>query len=201
MVRRGLDVDMFTLASVLTAFTSLEDFLGGLQFHAMLIKTDFHQNAHVGSGLIDLYSKCGGGMSDCRKVFEEVSGPDLVLWNTMISGYSLNEELSEEALECFREMQHVGYRPDDCSFVNVISACSNLSSPSQGRQTHALTIKSEIPNQIQVNNALVAMYSKCGNLRDARRLFDRMPERNTLFEFNDCWLCTTRDWNGVITSF
>ncbi|XVF15379.1 hypothetical protein REPUB_Repub09cG0147300 [Reevesia pubescens] len=180
MVRRGLDVDMFTLASVLTALTSLEDLLGGHQFHAMLIKTGFHQNAHVGSGLIDLYSKCGGGMLDCRKVFEEVSGPDLVLWNTMISGYSMNEELSEEALECFREMQRFGYRPDDCSFVNVISACSNLSSPSQGRQIHALTIKSEIPNRIQVSNALVAMYSKCGNLQDARRLFDRMPEHNTV---------------------
>ncbi|KAK6237820.1 hypothetical protein QUC31_003289 [Theobroma cacao] len=180
MVRIGLVVDMFTLASVLTAFTSLEDLLGGLQFHAMLIKTGFHQNAHVGSGLIDLYSKCGGGMSDCRKVFDEVSGPDLVLWNTVISGYSLNEELAEEALECFQEMRCVGYHPDDCSFVNVISACSNLSSPSQGRQIHALAIKSETPNRIQVNNALIAMYSKCGNLHDARWLFDRMPEHNTV---------------------
>ncbi|XVF17469.1 hypothetical protein REPUB_Repub10bG0124900 [Reevesia pubescens] len=144
MVRRILVVDMFTLASVLTAFTSLEDFLGGLQFLAMLMKTGFHQNAHVGSGLIDLYSKCGGGMSDCGKVFEEVSGPNLVLWNTMISRYSLNEELSEEALECFQEMQRFGYCPHDCSFVNVISASSNLSSPSQRRQIHGLTIKSEI---------------------------------------------------------
>ncbi|KAL4367390.1 hypothetical protein GQ457_05G007950 [Hibiscus cannabinus] len=180
MVKRGFDVDMFTLASVLTAFTSLKDLLGGFQFHAMLIKTGFHQNAHVASGLIDLYSKCGGGMSDCRKVFEEVSRPDLVLWNTMISGYSTNEELSNEALECFREMQRFGYHPDDCSFVNVISACSNLSSPSRGRQIHALVIKSDVPNQIQVNNALIAMYSKCGNLQDGRRLFDRMPEHNTV---------------------
>lgn len=180
MVRRGFDVDMFTLASVLTAFTSLGDLLGGFQFHATLIKTGFHQNAHVASGLIDLYSKCGGGMLDCGKVFEEVSGPDLVLWNTMISGYSLHEELSEEALKCFRAMQRVEYRPDDCSFVNVISACSNLSSPSQGRQIHALAIKSEVPNQIQVHNALIAMYSKCGNLPDGRRVFDKMPELNTV---------------------
>ncbi|OMP01762.1 hypothetical protein COLO4_11629 [Corchorus olitorius] len=180
MVSRGFGIDMFTFASVLTAFTSLEDLVGGVQFHAMLIKTGFHQNAHIGSGLIDMYSKCGDGVSDCKKVFEEVSQPDLVVWNTMIAGYSMNEELSEEALQCFQQMRRVGYHPDDCSFVGVIGACSNLSSPSQGRQIHALTIKAEIPNRVQVNNALVTMYSKCGNLQDARRLFDRMPEHNTV---------------------
>ncbi|KAB2626631.1 pentatricopeptide repeat-containing protein [Pyrus ussuriensis x Pyrus communis] len=181
MVRRGFNVDMFTLASVLTAFTCVEDLLGGLQFHAKLIKTGFHQNSHVGSGLIDLYSKCAGGMAECGKVFQEIPFPDLVLWNTIISGYSQNDEFSEDALHCFRKMQRVGYSPDDCSFVCVISACSNLSSPSQGKQIHALEIKSDIPsNKISVNNALVAMYSKCGNLHDARRLFDRMPEHNTV---------------------
>lgn len=180
MVRMGVVVDMFTLATILTAFTCVEDLLGGLQFHAKLIKCGFHQNSHVGSGLIDLYAKCSGGMQDCRKVFEEIRSPDLVLWNTMISGYSQNEEFSEDALECFRKMQQVGYCPDDCSFVCVISACSSLS-PTVGKQIHALTIKSFIPsNQISVNNALVAMYSKCGNLQDARWLFDRMPEYNTV---------------------
>ncbi|KAJ0040459.1 hypothetical protein Pint_27833 [Pistacia integerrima] len=180
IVRMGLAVDMFTLASILTAFTCVEDLLGGLQFHAKLIKSGFHQNSHVGSGLIDLYAKCSGGIIDCTKVFEEICSPDLVLWNTMISGYSQNEEFSEDALEWFRKMQQIGYRPDDCSFVCVISACSSLS-PSQGKQIHALTIKSDIPsNRISVNNALVAMYSKCGNLQDARRLFDSMPEYNTV---------------------
>ncbi|KAK3016384.1 hypothetical protein RJ639_007362 [Escallonia herrerae] len=117
MVHRELYVDMFTLASVLTAFTCLQDLCGGIQFHAQLIKTGFNQNSHVGSGLIDLHSKCRGGMSDCRKVFQEISEPDLVLWNTMISGYSQNEDFSEEALHCFTQMQRIGYHPDDCSFV------------------------------------------------------------------------------------
>ncbi|KAE8649714.1 hypothetical protein Csa_012633 [Cucumis sativus] len=181
MTVRGLIVDIFTLASVLTAFTNVQDLLGGLQFHAKLIKSGYHQNSHVGSGLIDLYSKCGGCMLDCRKVFDEISNPDLVLWNTMISGYSLYEDLSDEALECFRQLQVVGHRPDDCSLVCVISACSNMSSPSQGRQVHGLALKLDIPsNRISVNNALIAMYSKCGNLRDAKTLFDTMPEHNTV---------------------
>ncbi|KAL3721853.1 hypothetical protein ACJRO7_034229 [Eucalyptus globulus] len=145
MIRKGMYVDMYTLASVLTAFTCLSDLVGGLQFHAKLVKTGFHQNSHVGSGLIDLYSKCKGAMSDCEKVFQEIKEPDLVY------------------------------------FVCAISACSNLSSPSQGKQMHGLVIKSEIPsNWISVDNALIATYSKCGNLGDARRLFKRMPEHNTV---------------------
>ncbi|XP_019418448.1 PREDICTED: pentatricopeptide repeat-containing protein At3g49710 isoform X2 [Lupinus angustifolius] len=184
MLSMGLRVDMFSMASVLTAFTCLKDLVGGKQFHAMMIKKGFHRNSHVGSGLIDLYSKCatnGSGMLECRKVFEEIPAPDIVLWNTMISGFSQNEDLCEDALCCFRKMQHVGFRPDDCSFVCVISACSSLLSPSVGKQVHALAMKSDIPcNRVSVNNALVAMYSKCGNLQDARRLFDTMPERNTV---------------------
>ncbi|KAK7246836.1 hypothetical protein RIF29_41706 [Crotalaria pallida] len=184
MLSMGLRVDMFTMASVLTAFTCLKDLVGGKQFHAMMIKKGFHRNSHVGSGLIDLYSKCAtscSGMLDCRKVFEDIPAPDSVLWNTMISGYSQNEDLSEDALCCFRKMQHVGFRPDDCSFVCVIRACSNLSSPSVGKQVHALAMKSDIPhNRVSVNNAFIAMYSKCGNLKDARRLFDMMPEQNTV---------------------
>ncbi|KAL2522460.1 Pentatricopeptide repeat-containing protein [Forsythia ovata] len=181
MLHLKLYVDMFTLASVLTAYTSMEDLLGGMQFHAQLIKMGFHRNAHVGSGLIDFYSKCSGSMLDSEKVFREIPVPDLVLWNTMISGYSKNEELSEEALIYFKQMQHAGHFPDDCSFVCVISASSNLALPSQGKQIHSLAIKSDIPsNRIAVNNALVAMYSKCGNLQDARRLFDWMPEHNSV---------------------
>lgn len=180
MVRRGFKIDVFTLASVLTSFTSLEDLSGGLQFHAQLIKSGFEENSHVGSGLIDLYSKCGE-IVDAEKVFEKVKEPDLVLWNTMISGYSQHTEFSEEALDCFQEMQRHGFCPDDCSFVCVISACSNLSSPAQGKQLHSLAIKSEIPkNRVSVNNSLIALYSKCGNLNDASRVFNRMSEHNTV---------------------
>ncbi|KAF8104903.1 hypothetical protein N665_0166s0084 [Sinapis alba] len=183
MILKGFRIDMYTLASVLNALTSLNDLIGGRQFHGKLIKAGYHQNSHVGSGLIDFYSKCGGlnGMSDAEKVFQEILSPDLVIWNTMISGYSMNEELSEEAVKSFRQMQRIGHRPDDCSFVCVTSACSNLCSTSQGKQIHGLAIKSHIPsNRISVNNSLISMYYENGNLQDARRVFDRMPELNAV---------------------
>lgn len=179
-MRNGFDVDMFSLASLLTAFTAVKDKQGGAQLHAQLIKSSFERNPHVGSGLIDLYSK-SGEILDARKVFEEVDEPDLVLWNTMISGYSLNEEFSEDGLRCFIQMQRAGFQPDDCTVVCVVSACSNLSSPSQGQQLHTLAMKLKFEsNLVSVNNALISMYSRCGNLKDAKKIFDRMSERNTV---------------------
>ncbi|KAK8958566.1 Pentatricopeptide repeat-containing protein [Platanthera guangdongensis] len=180
MVRRGFAIDMYTLASVLTAFTTVKNLPGGEQFHSFLIKSAFEKNSHVGSGLIDLYSKCGS-ILDAKKVFDQVNERDLVLWNTMISGFSLNDEFSEDGFRCFLEMQRAGFRPDDCSFVCAISSSSNLSSPSQGQQLHSLAIKLEFPTDlVSVNNALIAMYSKCGNLKEADKLFVRMPVRNSV---------------------
>ncbi|KAG6523724.1 hypothetical protein ZIOFF_013601 [Zingiber officinale] len=52
------------------------------------------------------------------------------------------------------------------------------------KQMHGKTIKIESPrNQIPVDNALVSMYAKCGNLKDANMLFEMMHQRN-MVSFN-----------------
>ncbi|TVU20782.1 hypothetical protein EJB05_30378, partial [Eragrostis curvula] len=180
MARQGLSADACTLASVLSVFATTQDINAGMELHGRLIKSKFTHDPHVASGLVDLYAKCGN-IQDACKAFSEVDKPDLVLWNTLISGYSLHEEYSEEALLCFRTMQRSGFCPDDCSFVSVISACSNMSSPSQGQQLHALVLKSDIQsNYISVQNAMITLYSRCGKVLEARKLFDRMVERNSV---------------------
>ncbi|CAO2202798.1 unnamed protein product [Urochloa humidicola] len=180
MTMQGFTADACTLASVLSAFATAKDLVAGTGLHCRLIKSKFTCDPHVASGLVDLYAKCGS-VQDAWKAFTEVDKPDLVLWNTLISGYSLHEDFSEEALLSFREMQRAGFCPDDCSFVCVISACSNISSPSQGQQLHGLVIKSDIQtNHISVHNAMITLYSRCGKVVEAMMLFDRMTERNTV---------------------
>ncbi|KAL4181648.1 hypothetical protein AMTRI_Chr12g238390 [Amborella trichopoda] len=180
MVRVGVRIDMYTLASVLTCYSNLEDLNGGRHFHGLLIKSGFDSNCHVGSGLIDMYSKCGC-VNDAYKVFDSIPCRDLVLWNTMIMGFALNQR-PEEAIGVFRELLRVGFEPDDCTLVCILSACSDLSAPLQGRQVHALVARYEphLSCHLAVGNALVSMYAKCGGLIDARCLFDRMPEHNAV---------------------
>ncbi|XP_042465726.1 pentatricopeptide repeat-containing protein At3g49710-like [Zingiber officinale] len=130
-----------------------------------MTKNDFARKSQVDNGLIDLYSKVGW-IVNAIKVFKEVDDPDL------------------EGLECFCDTQRARVKLDNCIFLYTIIACLNFSSPSQGKQMHGKTIKIESPrNQIPVDNALVSMYAKCGNLKDANMLFEMMHQRN-MVSFN-----------------
>ncbi|KAL4185602.1 hypothetical protein AMTRI_Chr10g231460 [Amborella trichopoda] len=155
MVRVGVRLDMYTLASVLTCYSNLEDLNGGRHFHGVLIKSGFDSNGHVASGLIDMYSECGR-RNDAYKIFDSIPCRDLVLWNTMIMGFALNER-PEEAIGVFRELLRVGFEPDGCTLVCILSACSDLSLPLQGRQVHALVAQYEphLSRHLVVGNALV----------------------------------------------
>ncbi|KAJ6871989.1 hypothetical protein NC651_031166 [Populus alba x Populus x berolinensis] len=197
MVHRGFEIDMFTLASVLTTFSCVEDLSGGLQFHAKAIKTGFNKNRHVGSGLIDMYAKCGAGMSESRKVFEEICESDLVVWNTMISGYAQNKELSVEALECFRQMQRAGYAqhgigteslnlfeqmlaasiaPTSITLVSILSACAHTGRVEEGkRYFNMMKDVFGIEPEAEHYSCMIDLLGRAGKLSEAERLIDTMP--------------------------
>lgn len=54
------------------------------------------------SSLVDMYCKCGA-TDYARKVFDEITEKNKVVWTAMVSGYSSNGRL-EEALDLFSEM-------------------------------------------------------------------------------------------------
>ncbi|KAG5593094.1 hypothetical protein H5410_043608 [Solanum commersonii] len=58
------------------------------------------------SQLVSAYSRLGC-IADASKVFSGITGPNLVLWNSMISGYGGLGEL-EKGTELFSEMQIMG---------------------------------------------------------------------------------------------
>ncbi|MQL81069.1 hypothetical protein Taro_013526 [Colocasia esculenta] len=81
-------------------------------------------------------------------------------------------------IEAAKQMRAMGMYPTEYSYASVISSCARLSSLSQGRQVHAQTEKDGFSNDIFVGSALIDMYSKCGNIEEARMFFDLMPKKN-----------------------
>lgn len=78
----------------------------------------------------------------------------------MIAAYAQNG-FSQEALEVFRQMQEAGMHPSSVTFSSVLSSCANLAALEQGKEIHGYIIRSGIPCNAFMGNALVDMYSKC----------------------------------------
>lgn len=61
--------------------------------------------------------------------------------------------------------------PNEYTFSSVIDACAGPME--QGKQFHAISIKSNFSNALCVSNALVTMHAKRGNIESANKVFKR----------------------------
>ncbi|KAJ7958426.1 Pentatricopeptide repeat-containing protein [Quillaja saponaria] len=173
---RGEKVDPITLATAAKATSCLVVLEQGKQIHAVVIKEGFDPDLFVSSGMLDMYIKCGD-MDSAHRVFNEIPAPDDIAWTALISGCVDNGD-EERALVIYRQMRLAGVQPDEYTFATLVKASSLLTALEQGRQIHANVIKLNCALDPFVTTSLVDMYSKCGNIEDAYRLFKILSNQN-----------------------
>lgn len=125
-----------------------------------------------------MFARCGR-MDMARRFFEGILNKDLVSWTSMIEAYA-QADLPLEALEVFRQMILRRVLPDSVTFLGVIRACSSLASFQQARTVHGIIIHCFLGNQLALDTAVVDLYVKCGSLMYARKVFDRMKQKNVI---------------------
>lgn len=77
-------------------------------------------------------------------------------------------------------MQHIGVKPNSESFTSVLSACAGLTALEQGKEIHGEIIRCGFQSDVFVGSALVNMYGKCGSIKNARGVFDKMNQRDVV---------------------
>lgn len=80
----------------------------------------------------------------------------------------------------FSLMLENGVCPDVYSLSLVLKACSRTRSLRPGMQIHALVRKLEFGSELYVQNCLITLYQRCGEIELAGRVFDRMPMRDSV---------------------
>ncbi|KAI3851214.1 hypothetical protein MKW92_018094 [Papaver armeniacum] len=183
----GVKPTRSTLGSVLRAVANLTDLNLGKQVHSEAIKLGLDCNVYAGSSLINMYSKCHS-MESARKVFDAMDVTNTVVWNVMLGGYAQNGQ-SLEVKEIFSNMRNSGLEPDEFTYTKVLSALVQWESLEMGKQFHAFIIKKNLELNLFVGNSLVDMYAKSGDLKDARRQFELIPERDIV------------SWNAIIVGY
>ncbi|KAK1285394.1 Pentatricopeptide repeat-containing protein [Acorus calamus] len=112
-------------------------------------------------------------------------------WNRLISSSSRGCGGADEAILLFSFMLESGVSPDRFSLSLALNACSRLRFSSEGTQIHSLMVKREsaISSDVFLNNCLMSFYCRCGRVSLARRVFDRMRERDSV------------SWNTIIDGY
>ncbi|KAJ1257588.1 hypothetical protein BS78_10G007900 [Paspalum vaginatum] len=188
MVKEGVDV---TDASVLAALQACGE-LGYLdeaeRVHELLVTIGLESNVSVMNALITTYSKCKKP-NLAAQVFDELGNRKTrISWNAMILGFTQNG-CSEDAVRLFCRMRLENVKPDSFTLVSVIPAVADISDPLQARWIHGYSIRQHLDQDIYVLTALIDMYSKCGRVSIARRLFDSARERHVI------------TWNAMIHGY
>lgn len=155
--------------AILTACFRCDDIKNAEKmFDMMTIKNSTSSNVMLAG-----YAKAGE-MELARKVFWEMKVTDDVSWSTMIVGFAHNGCFNK-AFGYFRELRMMGFRPNEVSLTGVLSGCTQAGAFEFGKILHGFIEKSRFNWIPSVNNALIDMYARCGNVGMARLVFRSMP--------------------------
>ncbi|XP_024540139.1 pentatricopeptide repeat-containing protein At2g13600-like [Selaginella moellendorffii] len=182
----------------------LETMRKAMEIHSQAAKCGYDSDLFVATTMIDMYAK-SGSLTDAEKVFQEMKNRDVVAWTTMVLAYAEQDASKHLALELLDRMQREGCAPISLTYVAALKACASLAMEEEGEKINGKVVKvlslergaaihSKAEEQgfdldLLVMNAAVDMYSKCGNMVDAGRTFDRMVLR------------TVTSWNTLMMGY
>ncbi|KAL5200048.1 hypothetical protein ABZP36_021251 [Zizania latifolia] len=184
---RSVRPDSTTLASVLPAAAELGAVTMGRCVHAFAEKCGLAEHEHVLTGLISLYAKCGE-VESASRLFDMMQKPDLVAYNALISGYSVNGMVGS-SVDLFTESMAWGMRPNSSTLVALIPVYSPFGHELLAQCLQAFVLKSGFTANSPVSTAITTLYCRLNDMESARKTFDAMPEK------------TMESWNAIISGY
>ncbi|PIA41445.1 hypothetical protein AQUCO_02200097v1 [Aquilegia coerulea] len=174
MQSEGLKPSEFTAVSLLNACARLGAIEQGKWIHAYINKSKIELNIIVLTAIIDMYCKCGA-IVEAFEVFMTAPKKGLSSWNSVIIGLAVNGH-GKEAIRLFDKLQSSGLRPDDVSFIGVLTACNHSGMINQAK--HYFSLMTDIyriePN-IKHYGCMVDVLGRAGLLQEAEELITNMP--------------------------
>ncbi|KAG0447716.1 hypothetical protein HPP92_028186 [Vanilla planifolia] len=136
------------------------------------------KNTFTSNRMIFGYAKLGH-FEEARRLFDVTAGRSIVTWTIMVGACSQSGSFNE-ALVLYREMLRSGLIPDRVTIVALLSSCQSTEMVDCVLEVHAHVVKFGFDDSVQVSNTLVDSYCKSGLLGLGKKLFDEMPDRDSV---------------------
>ncbi|XP_071729408.1 pentatricopeptide repeat-containing protein At3g13880 [Rutidosis leptorrhynchoides] len=165
----------------------------GCSVHAKLVqshmvKTGYNPTLFLQNTLLNMYLKCNEP-DLALQLFDEMPQRNIVSWNSLISGYTrLGRYIN--AKEVFCEARISNFEVSKFTYASMLSICAQTDDLKLGKVLHGLIISSGVGLDTFMSNQVIAMYSKCGRVDQARLVFDQCYPH-----FDDV------SWNTMISGY
>ncbi|KAF1893597.1 hypothetical protein Lal_00002093 [Lupinus albus] len=161
------------------------------KIHAQIVKLSLSQSNFLVTKMVDLCDNFGN-LSYATLLFEQLVEPNVFSYNAIIRTYTRNHQYSlainlfKQMLSHSREPGQNAIFPDRFTYPFVIKSCSGLLLHHLGLQIHTQICKLGFKSHCITENALIDMYMKCDDLRNAYKVFEEMTNRDAI------------SWNSLI---
>ncbi|KFK37623.1 hypothetical protein AALP_AA3G007300 [Arabis alpina] len=188
MMGNGIEPNVATMLSVIQACAAAHDLEQGRKAHELVIRKGLETEVKVSTALVDMYMKCFSP-EEAYAVFSRMQKKDVVSWVALISGFTLNG-MAQRSTEEFSKMLLGGNtRPDAILMVKVLGSCSDLGFLEQAECFHSYVIKFGFDSNPFIGTSLVELYSRCGSLGNASKVFNEITLKDTVV------------WTSLITGY
>ncbi|KAK2652658.1 hypothetical protein Ddye_012514 [Dipteronia dyeriana] len=103
-----------------------------MQAHALAIHLGVEHETPLTNALVTMYSRIGD-INFASLAFEHLKFKDVVSWTAMILAYS-NHGYGYHVFPVFAHMLRSGIKPDEITFVGILSACSHVGLVEKGQK-------------------------------------------------------------------
>ncbi|CAN6971593.1 unnamed protein product [Brassica rapa subsp. trilocularis] len=173
MQRQGVRPSFPSLISVLSVCGALASLEYGRQVHAHLVRCRFDVDVYVASVLMTMYVKCGE-LAKAKLVFDRFPSKDVIMWNSIISGYA-SHGLGEEALKVFHEMPSSGTMPNKVTIIAILTACSYAGKVEEGVEIfESMESRFCVAPSVEHYSCTVDMLGRAGRIDEAMKLIKTM---------------------------
>ncbi|XP_061346363.1 pentatricopeptide repeat-containing protein At2g22410, mitochondrial-like [Gastrolobium bilobum] len=175
MIGAGLIPVEHTLVSVLSACGQLSFLNLGYWIHQYFVNGKrVPLSVTLANAIIDMYAKCGS-IDAAAEVFSAMSERNLISWNSMIAGYAANGR-AKQAVNLFDQMRYMELKPDDITFVSLLTACSHGGLVSEGQEYFETMERNYgIKPKREHFACMIDLLGRTGLLEEAYKLITNMP--------------------------
>ncbi|KAL5716887.1 Pentatricopeptide repeat-containing protein [Ranunculus cassubicifolius] len=153
----------------------------------LIVKNGLYGEHLFQTKLVSLFTKFGS-LHEASLVFEPIQHKIDALYHTMLKGYAKSSSF-QETLSFFCRMKADGIQPVIYNFTYLLKSCGDHSDLRRGKELHAHLILNGFSLNIYAMTAVANMYAKCRCIDDAKRMFDRMPQKDLIA------------WNAIIAGY